>query len=136
MQKSCKGKLVDIASWPVMKAPCASCPIGKVPEIEAVVLNRILDRSQICHHPRLHGKPETHLCRGARNIQLTLFYRLGMIDAPTDQAFQAAAQKAVRKGIHVQGIAPSSQGEELYDSSESAPTGPACSVDHSRSHGK
>lgn len=59
------------------------------------VMNRSgLNASQVCHHPRLHGKKETHLCRGARDHQLTLLFRLGFIAAETDGAFKAASEKA------------------------------------------
>lgn len=47
------------------------------------------EASQICHHPRLHGHTETHLCRGARDHQLVVFHRMGVIDAPTDEAWAA-----------------------------------------------
>lgn len=78
-----------------MKRQCATCPFrtnerGRyrdtklVNKIQAQCLSKA---SQICHHPVLEGKPETHLCRGARDFQLTIFYHLGVIDAPTDEAW-------------------------------------------------
>jgi len=45
------------------------------------------EASQICHHPILNGKTETHLCRGARDFQLEIFHRLGVIESETDQAW-------------------------------------------------
>lgn len=57
-------------------------------EIATMVKSRCISgASQICHHPRLHGKKEDHLCRGARNFQLQVFYRMGVIDAETDEAW-------------------------------------------------
>jgi hypothetical protein len=53
------------------------------------------EASQLCHAPRLHGKPETHLCRGARNFQLTIFYRLGVISEPSDAAWEAKQREIV-----------------------------------------
>ena len=54
----------------------------------ANVLDRTLfQSSQICHHPVLHGKKETHLCRGQRDEQLELLFRMGWIEEPTDAAF-------------------------------------------------
>jgi hypothetical protein len=53
----------------------------------------LLQASQICHHPRIHGEPETHLCRGARDEQLTILYRLGWIPEATDAAFSEASRR-------------------------------------------
>jgi hypothetical protein len=85
----------NAASMPVMKRQCATCPFrtddhGRHPDVKLV--NRIQDQclneaSQICHHPALEGKPETHLCRGARDFQLTIFHRMGVISEPTDTAW-------------------------------------------------
>jgi hypothetical protein len=79
----------------VMKRQCGTCPFrtddrGRHADVRLV--NKIQDQclneaSQICHHPALERKPETHLCRGARDFQLTIFHRMGVIDAPTDQAW-------------------------------------------------
>ena len=54
--------------------------------------------SQICHHPVVEGEPETHLCRGARDFQLQVFYRVGFLEEPTDTAWQLQAQ-SVKKGM-------------------------------------
>jgi hypothetical protein len=35
--------------------------------------------SQICHHPALSGKKETHLCLTGRDFQLQLLFRLGFL---------------------------------------------------------
>ncbi len=72
-----------------MATRCPSCPFR--PEGDAALANRIrielLGASQTCHHPRLHGQPETRLCRGERDEQLTLLYRLGYLEKPTDASF-------------------------------------------------
>lgn len=84
----------NIENFPVMKTKCATCPFrvderGRNPDVSLVnsVTGRLLESSQICHHPRLKGKTETHLCRGARDWQLTIFFRLGFLSAPTDEAW-------------------------------------------------
>jgi hypothetical protein len=60
-----------------------------------VIINRTgLSASHICHHATLVGKPETHLCRGARDEQLTILHRLQLIEEPTDAAFTAASRAA------------------------------------------
>jgi len=79
-----------------MKKQCATCVLRKddrgryVDRTLAIsVMNRCLTQaSQVCHHPRLEGKPETHLCRGARDYQIEFFYRLGFLSAPTDLAWK------------------------------------------------
>ena len=86
----------NIRNWPVMAAKCESCPFREGGDME--LRNRVMERtvlqaSQICHHPRLHGKKETHLCRGARDEQLTILFRLGMLPEPTDRAFAEASAR-------------------------------------------
>lgn len=86
----------NIKHWPVMAEKCASCPFREGGDIE--LRNRVLGRtilqaSQICHHPRLHGKKQTHLCRGARDEQLTILYRMGLIPEPTDAAFEETSKR-------------------------------------------
>lgn len=83
---------MTITDMPVMASCCPTCPFGPHGDRavrEMVEARCVAKSSQVCHHPRLHGREETHLCRGARNHQLTVFYRLGVIDAPTDEAWAA-----------------------------------------------
>ena len=80
-----------IKDFPVMAGMCPSCPFGKNGDAQTreMVTERCMSKaSQICHHPRLHGKKETHLCRGARNLQLEMFHAMGFIKTPTDEAWQ------------------------------------------------
>jgi len=81
----------DIKGWPVMPAQCVTCPFNSDgdPQTRDGVVSRIVDMqcSQICHHPTLQGKPETHLCRGARDIQLRILTAMGLLSEPTDAAF-------------------------------------------------
>lgn len=85
----------NIRHWPIMTAQCASCPFREIGDIAVrnSVMSRLFDASQICHHPRLHGKKETHLCRGARDLQLTILYRMGWLPEPTDQAFREKSEQ-------------------------------------------
>jgi hypothetical protein len=80
-----------------MKSQCATCPFGENgdPRTQQSVTGRIikLDHSQICHHPVLHNKKETHLCRGARDIQLRILTAMGLIAEPTDEAFTAKSRE-------------------------------------------
>lgn len=83
----------------VMPAKCKSCPFG--PDGNRGVMESVVSRlvklssSQICHHPRLHGKRESHLCRGGRDFQLTLLHGMGMLSEPTDEAFAARSREAM-----------------------------------------
>jgi hypothetical protein len=80
-----------------MKAKCATCPFG--PKGDRLIERSVTDKmvnfegSQICHHPVLHDKKETHLCRGARDIQLRILAAFGVIDDATDEAFNAKGRK-------------------------------------------
>ena len=89
-------KRVNIASWPVMRKKCPTCPFrpdSPLAEHRGSVEARLLDSSQICHHPVLHGKKEDHLCRGARDIQLEILFRLGVIREATDEAWEDEAER-------------------------------------------
>jgi hypothetical protein len=82
--------------WKVMPTCCATCPFVHDPELAARVLDRTLFRSsQICHHPTLHGKPETRLCRGQRDFQLQLLHHMGLIESPTDDAFERRSSEVL-----------------------------------------
>lgn len=96
---------------PVMKAKCSTCPFGEDGDrvLEARVTSRLLGASQICHHPRLSNHRETHLCRGARDWQLTIFYRLGQLSEPTDAAWAAKLGERGREADYVSFTAPTLQ---------------------------
>lgn len=91
----------DTSKFPVMPAQCPTCPFrtdanGRHPDVRLVSriqLRCLTEASQICHHPRSQGKLETHLCRGTRDYQLQLFHRMGILDAPTDEAWERAADQ-------------------------------------------
>ena len=80
----------DIRNMPVMKAKCKTCPFGENgdKQIAARVSKMVLkEASQVCHST---GWPEgTHLCRGARDIQLQAFADIGFIACATDAAWDA-----------------------------------------------
>jgi hypothetical protein len=80
---SCRRR--DISSWPVMvRAQCSTCPFLKDergrylnPELAAKVESRLLSTSQLCHHPSLSGKPETHFCPGGQGLAADDFLPAG-----------------------------------------------------------
>jgi hypothetical protein len=86
---------VIVRDMQVMAKCCPTCPFGPRGDrqVRAKVEARVLKTSQVCHHPRLHGKPETHLCRGARDYQIMLLHRMGVLAEPTDAAWSALRQK-------------------------------------------
>lgn len=91
--------MTDISGWPVEKKMCPSCPFRETGDRELAdkVLNRTLfQASQICHHPVLKGKKEHSICRGARNVQLLLLYRIGWIEAATDASFEKKSREMLK----------------------------------------
>lgn len=90
------GRPRDITGMPVRNRMCSTCPFG--PKGDKRIMNtvtaRLFNVSQTCHssRPKLTGK-DTLICRGARDWQQTMFYRLGMLDAPTDEAWDEVTKK-------------------------------------------
>ena len=83
-----------------MAKQCSTCVFKMLPngdwfnpDLAKLVEGRLMECSQICHSPRLHGKPETHLCRGTRDRQIEFFYRIGFLPECTDAAWQAKRQE-------------------------------------------
>lgn len=97
-------KIDNIKGMPVMRKQCATCPFRDGPNgrpidcgLVAKVQERVLTTgSQICHHPRTKGKKQTHLCRGARDFQLNVLYRVGFLEAPTDAAWDKKLKEMKR----------------------------------------
>lgn len=88
---------------PVMKEMCATCPFRKgspYAYLASDLTNSALGKSsRICHSTgsnnainKRTGKPRA-LCRGARDIQLQVFHRLGVIEAATDEAWEAKCKE-------------------------------------------
>jgi hypothetical protein len=93
-------KKLNVKNWPVMDQCCPTCPFRTMndPLLVAEIQRRVLtEGSQVCHHPRLHGGKQTHLCRGARDFQLIIFSRLGVIENATDEAWKKAQQTKTKE---------------------------------------
>ena len=85
---------------PLRKTKCATCPFraGSPTAYLAADLaaSAMTEASRICHstgsknafHVRT-GLP-SHICRGARDVQLSFMATAGVIDAPTDEAWNSA----------------------------------------------
>mgnify|MGYP001558602456 CR=1 FL=1 len=90
-------KYRDIAGMKVNAARCDSCPFNTngCHTVRQKVEQRVVtDASQLCH-----GANNVTLCRGARDHQLQIFYRLGILKEPTDKCWEEtqAALKSKRK---------------------------------------
>lgn len=88
---------------PLRLTMCPSCPFrpgSKYAYLAADLAEKAMTQaSRICHSTgkdnainKRTGKPE-HLCRGARDVQLQAMFALRVIDAPTDEAWNAARVK-------------------------------------------
>lgn len=79
---------------PVMSNRCATCPFNENGnmELRGVVTARLLKSSQLCHHPRFKGVKETHVCRGARDLQIAVMHRLGLLETADDAGWNKASE--------------------------------------------
>jgi len=92
-------KARNIERFLVMSKQCKTCPFRKDKQgkhrdnklVARIQIQSLKEGNQICHRPRLEGKTETHLCRGARDYQLEIFHRLGILDEPTDKCWAEAS---------------------------------------------
>ena len=88
---------MDISKFRVNKQKCSSCPFRKNKQgrhrderlVARIQQDVITDASQVCHHPRLSGKAEHSLCRGARDFQLQIYFRMGFLEEPTDKCWDS-----------------------------------------------
>lgn len=116
-----RGDLIDISGYPVMAKQCATCPFrtdehGRHPDgaLVAKIQQRCLtEASQICHHPTMSGQPQTHICRGARDFQLQILYRIGLLVEPTDAAWQRRAAGFNERRIAAAGTESESARKQL-----------------------
>jgi hypothetical protein len=78
-----------------MPHKCPACPFAEAGNLQLRnnITNRLLITNQLCHHPQLKVKAETHLCRGARDWQLEIFTRLGVLPETSDVAWDTAQGK-------------------------------------------
>lgn len=85
----------DMRTYPVQKSACKTCPFaGKepiqlLPENLSKYLNNLLslDGQHICH------TTQANICRGGRDIQLRILCGIGLLNEPTDIAFEQEVEK-------------------------------------------
>lgn len=84
---------------PLLKAKCGTCPFRDGSPYaylkDGLAESAMSEASRICHSTgsnnginRVTGKPAA-LCRGARDVQLATLHRLGFLNSPTDEAWNA-----------------------------------------------
>lgn len=80
---------VDSMTLPVMPRQCKTCPFGEngIEQTRQTVESRLGSGGQICHHHELNGLPQRFICRGAFEVQAHAMYQLGVIEAPTLEAW-------------------------------------------------
>lgn len=89
---------MDLRKYPVQPQPCYTCPFaGKnplplLPEEYAKYIDNLNCKGQhLCH------SVDKMICRGGRQIQLTILCAKGFLPEPTDEAFNAAFLAAMKK---------------------------------------
>jgi hypothetical protein len=84
---------------PVMKEKCKTCPFRGASELRTSIENRLLTYTQTCHSTGvIKNKPDTHICRGARDWQLKFFHRIGFIPEATDEAWTKKCESLKAEG--------------------------------------
>jgi hypothetical protein len=86
----------------VMVQKCATCPFRDGSEYaylrDYLTQSALTEATRFCHstgnNPAIKRvKVPVQICRGARDLQLSLFTALGILDEPTDQAWERAWKK-------------------------------------------
>ena len=83
---------------PINKRMCATCPFRDgspyADLVPSLTLSAFTEASRICHSTgsnalNEHTGKKERLCRGARDAQLQLLFKLGFLSAATDAAWSA-----------------------------------------------
>ena len=89
---------------PARKTMCSTCPFREGSPTECLksflIEQALTVSSRICHstggntviHPRSKTNVPAQICRGARDVQLQLFHSLGILEAPTDEAWNKSVE--------------------------------------------
>lgn len=84
----------------VRRRQCKTCPFreGGDHRLRERIKGTVLtEASQLCHSEGPQGRPNTLLCRGARDWQLMILHRMGFLAAPTDAAWAARVKSTLRR---------------------------------------
>lgn len=85
------GRRTNIKGMKVNASRCHTCPFndGGCLDVRHKVEERCLtEASQLCH-----GTGNRTLCRGARDFQIQVFHRLGVLESPTEECWDETAAK-------------------------------------------
>lgn len=89
----------DLRTYPVQKKPCKTCPFaGETPLIipQSDLVNYYENLFGNGQH-FCHSTSNRKFCRGGRNIQLKWLCAVGILDEPTDKAFDEEINKVLSK---------------------------------------
>ena len=90
---------VNIRNLPVNVHKCATCPFGNNTDrtLQVQVIERCFTQqtSQVCHGTEGPNREPRSLCRGMRDVQLQIFHRMGLLDEPTDEAWEKARSRII-----------------------------------------
>lgn len=85
----------------VQKRPCQTCPFaGETPvDLHPDRLLEITKNIVECKGQHFcHSVNNKMICKGGRDLQLRVLFAIGLIESPTDEAFNAAMDKALGYG--------------------------------------
>lgn len=107
-----KKNKIKPADIPVQKVMCATCPWRRGSPYAYLVAmlskSAATEANRICHstgtssivYPNGTGKPD-RICRGARNVQLAVFFGAGLLSEPTDAAWYAKVEELRKAGSKI-----------------------------------
>ena len=94
------GQIISARTMPTRAHHCPTCPFLDTgwTHVRALLTERALTgATPICHSTGegalVKSQGPHQLCRGARDLQIQFFYRLGFLDAPTEAAWEAKRQE-------------------------------------------
>ncbi|MCT7971247.1 DUF687 domain-containing protein [Laspinema olomoucense] len=88
----------DLRKMPVQVNPCTTCPFAgsdPLPLDPKSYLNYLMNLINGTGQHLCHSVNNTNICRGGRQIQLQFLYNRGLIESPTDEAFNKAITQYV-----------------------------------------
>ena len=91
----------NLQGIPVRKAFCKTCPFLDTgwTDVRPLLIERALtDTSPICHSTGgedalVRSQGPARICRGARDLQIQVLYRMEFLESPTDAAWEKKRQE-------------------------------------------
>ncbi len=94
---------------PIQPKMCATCPFKEgSPHAnlrDDLAESALRDASRICHSTGTNALYKTNapekICRGSRDLQIQVFYRMGFLSEPTDAAWEAkCSEMGIKPDTH------------------------------------